>query len=60
MVLTEKYLKTYLKNHRISMSDSLKEDLLNDYGSSVVDDQGRLREYTEQDICEQIRKIVLK
>lgn len=42
------------------MSDSLKEDLLNDYGSSVVDDQGRLREYTEQDICEQIRKIVLK
>ncbi|MCC5910760.1 MAG: hypothetical protein JJT76_10020 [Clostridiaceae bacterium] len=60
MLLTKKYLEKYLSNHRVSISDSQKEELINTYGSRVVDDYGHLHEYTEQDICEQLRKIVLK
>jgi len=30
--------------------------MLEEYGCPVVDDEGRVFEYTEQDICEQLRK----
>lgn len=60
MLLTKRYLEKYLGNHRITILDSQKEELINTYGSKVVDDSGHLHEYTEQDICEQLRKIVLK
>jgi hypothetical protein len=43
---------------RIPISDSLAKELLDKYGHPVIDDEGRVFEYTEQDIYEQIRKII--
>ncbi len=56
MILNKKSLKNYLENMRISIPQSLEKELLDDYGHHVIDDEGRIREYTEQDIYEQIRK----
>ncbi len=58
MLLTEKDLEKYLDARRIVISDALKQELLDEYGSSVMDDEGHVFEYTEQDIYEQIRKII--
>jgi hypothetical protein len=43
---------------RVSISDSLAKELLDQYGHPVVDDEGSVFEYTEQDIYEQIRIII--
>jgi len=37
----------------------LKEELLEQYGNPVNDDEGHLHDYTEQDIYEQLRKKLL-
>nr|WP_157047160.1 hypothetical protein [Alkaliphilus metalliredigens] len=58
MLLREKDLKKYLFSRRITISDGLKQELLNEYGSPVEDDEGHIFEYTEQDIYEQIRKVI--
>lgn len=58
MLLREKDLEKYLFSRRITISDDLKQQLLNEYGTPVEDDEGHIREYTEQDIYEQIRKIL--
>jgi hypothetical protein len=36
----------------------LKKELLEQYGNLWTDDEGHLNDYTEQDICEQLRKIL--
>jgi hypothetical protein len=56
MRLTKKHLKQYLKNMRISISESLDKELLNQYGNYATDDEGHVFEYTEQDIYEQLGK----
>jgi len=58
MLLTEKDLEKYLDARRIVISDALKQELLDEYGSSVTVDEGHVFEYTEQDIYEQIRKTI--
>ena len=58
MILTKKDLREYQENMRVSISDSLAKELLEQYGHPVVDDEGHIFEYTEQDIYEQIRKII--
>ena len=58
MLLTQKMLNTILRNHRAQIPAELKKQLLADYGNLAVDEEGHLFEYTEQDICEQLRKIV--
>jgi hypothetical protein len=58
MLLTKKDLKEYQKNMRINIPDSLAKELLDIYGTPVTDDEGHVFEYTEQDIYEQIRKII--
>jgi len=58
MLLTEKDLEKYLDARRIVVSDALKQELLDEYGSSVTVDEGHVFEYTEQDIYEQIRKTI--
>jgi len=32
--------------------------LLEQYGNTVITEDGRIIEYSEQDVCEQLRKIV--
>lgn len=61
MLLTRKKLEEYLRPRRIAIPNALKEKLLNKYGHghTVIDDEGHVFEYTEQDIYEQTRKIII-
>ena len=34
----------------------MEKELLHEYGNFATDDEGHVFEYTEQDICEQLRK----
>jgi hypothetical protein len=56
MLLTRRMLNQILKGWRMSIPAEVKRDLLEEYGSLFTDDEGHLRDYTEQDICEQLRK----
>jgi hypothetical protein len=58
MLLTKQKLNTILENLRISIPDELQEELLERYGNMAVTDDGRVIEYSEQDIAEQLRKIL--
>ena len=56
MLLTKKGLRTILENLRVRVPAELERELLDEYGGLVTDDEGHVFEYTEQDICEQLRK----
>jgi len=56
MLLTKKTLKKILQDWRASIPAELEKELLEEYGNLVTDDEGYLHDYTEQDICEQLRK----
>lgn len=56
MRLNKKELSLILRNLRIDIPVALEKDLLAEYGNLATDDEGHLFEYTEQDICEQLRK----
>ena len=60
MLLTRKDLNNILRGWRIwDIPAELKEELLEQYGNLWTADDGHLRDYTEQDICEQLRKKLL-
>ena len=59
MILTRKFLKAYQESMRISISEDLEKELLDKYRQLAVDDEGHVHDYTEQDLCEQLRKILL-
>ena len=56
MILTKKYLENYQNNTRKKISDTVKKELLLGLGQPFIDDEGHVREYSEQDIFEQVRK----
>lgn len=58
MLLTKYKLNIILRNLRIFIPDELQKELLERYGNVAVTDDGRTIEYSEQDICEQLRKIL--
>ena len=58
MILTKKKLQEIQENMRIKMSAALAKELFDQYGHPVCDDEGHVFEYTEQDIYEQVRKII--
>lgn len=59
MLLTRKELNEILRSWRIwYIPAELKKELLEQYGNLWTDDEGYLHDYTEQDICEQLRKIL--
>jgi hypothetical protein len=59
MLLTRRMLNEILRGWRIwYIPAELKKELLERYGNLWFDDEGHLRDYTEQDICEQLRKIL--
>ncbi len=58
MVLTKKDLDIYEKNIRKAIPDSVAKKLLLKLGQPFVDDEGHVREFSEQDIFEQVRKAV--
>ena len=58
MRLTKELLDEYLKNRRITLSETLTVKILKIYGIPVTDEHGQVFEYSEQDIAEQLRKII--
>jgi hypothetical protein len=59
MLLTRRMLNQILRNWRIwYVPAELKEDLLEEFGNPCIDEDGHLHDYTEQDICEHLRKIL--
>jgi len=56
MLLTKKWLRTIMQNMRVRVPAELENELLDEYGNPITDDEGHVFEYTEQDICEQLRK----
>ena len=58
MMLTKQKLNKVLRNYRVQVPSELKKELLEQYGNTVITEDGRTIEYSEQDICEQLRKIV--
>lgn len=59
MLLTRKRLKTLLENLRVSIPSIREKKLLEEYGKIFIDEQGYPHDFTEQDIYEQIRKLVV-
>ncbi len=55
MLLTKKGLRTILQSARVRVPAELEEELLDEYANPITD-EGHVFEYTEQDICEQLRK----
>ena len=51
-------MRRYLETRRIVIPASIEQALLREYGQPWLDDEGHLNEYTEQDIVEQLRKLV--
>lgn len=49
-------LRRILSNMRASVPEEIKKELTEQYGSYVIDDEGREFPYTEQDVYEQMRK----
>jgi hypothetical protein len=58
MLLTRKMLNKILRNHRFQIPAELKKELLATYSNAFVTEDGLTLEYSEQDICEQLRKII--
>lgn len=58
MLLTKRYLREHQESMQISIPDDLAKELLNIYGINATDEEEDRHDYTEQDICEQIRKIL--
>ena len=58
MLLTRNRLNTILRNHRVQIPAELEKELLEQYSNAVVTEDGRVIEYSEQDMCEQLRKIL--
>ena len=56
MVLTKKYLENYQNNTRKKIPDTVKKELLLELGQPFIDDEKHVREYSEQDIFEHVRK----
>jgi len=44
----------------VSIPESLEKEFLREYGHPVIDDEGYMRDYTEQDIYEQLRKRLIQ
>ena len=58
MLLTKQKLNNILRNYMVQIPAKFKKDLLEQYGNTVMTEDGQTTEYSEQDICEQLRKIV--
>jgi len=58
MLLTKKDLKIYLQSRKIVISDDFSDELIKKYGKQIIDDEGHIFEYSEQDISEQLRKSI--
>jgi hypothetical protein len=52
-------LRAISGNLGVEVSPEMEKKLFAEYGGPVTDDEGHVFEYTEQDLCEQLRKKLL-
>lgn len=58
MILTKKELKRIQESLRIAIPTDLEKELIEQYGHPIQDEAGHVFEHTEQDIYEQLRKLI--
>lgn len=58
MLLTKKDLIEYQETMRVYIPEYLAKELLDTYGTVAIDEEGHFCEFTEQDIYEQLRKLI--
>ena len=59
MIVTKKYLNNLREKEFMSISDVDEKLILESFGEDLEpDEEGRIHTYTEQDILENIRKII--
>jgi len=58
MLPNRKMLNMILQSWKVTIPAAREEELLAIYGKEVTTEDGLTLEYSEQDICEQLRKIV--
>lgn len=59
MIVTEKYIRDLREKSFINISEETEKHILEQFGTEPEpDEEGRIYEYTEQDLWEQIRKII--
>jgi len=59
MIVTPKYIKNLREKSFMNISAENEQLILEKFGSAIeIDDDGHQHTYTEQDIIEQIRKMI--
>jgi len=58
MLLTKQKLQEYTQPRKIKLPETFKNKIVEKFGSRFTDDEGRECEYSEQDVSEQLRKII--
>lgn len=58
MILTKKELKRIRESLRIPIPADLEKELLEQYGHPLYDNEGHVFENTDQDVYQQIRKLI--
>lgn len=59
MIVTKKYIRDLRKKSFLNISKDVENIILEKLGQEPVpDDNGHVHEYTDQDIWEQVRKII--
>ncbi|MTK12860.1 MAG: hypothetical protein F8N39_12510 [Clostridiaceae bacterium] len=59
MIVTKKYIQDLREKSFLNISKEIEQRILDEFGEEfVLDEEGYYREYTEQDIWENIRKML--
>lgn len=59
MIVTKKCIKDLREKSFLNISEDMEKRILEEFGEeSVLDEEGYCHEYTEQDIWENIRKML--
>ena len=58
MLLTKQILQEYTQPRQIKLPEALKNKILEKFGRRFTDDERHESEFSEQDVAEQLRKII--
>lgn len=59
MIVTKKYIQELRENLFINISAETEKQILGKFGNDIeADENGCMHQYTEQDVWEQIRKVL--
>jgi len=59
MIVTKKYIRDLREKSFLNITEDMEKGLLKKFGKDLtLDENGVLQDYTEQDIWEQIRRMI--